>query len=345
MFIEPLRWEGDTLRILDQTKLPQEEVYIPVPDPETLFEAIVNLRIRGAPLLGIAGAFGLYLGIRDFDSSHPGKFMERLRKVRDYLAKSRPTAVNLFWAMDRVVQRVEKENLKDVEEMKRKVLEEALAILEEDKRLCERIGESGAEIIEEEDSILTHCNAGGLATSGYGTALAVIYKAKEQGKKIVVYADETRPLLQGARLTAWELRKAGIETWVICDNTAGEVMREGRVKKVIVGADRIASNGDTANKVGSYSLAVLAKYHSLPFYIAAPFSTIDFHLRRGEEIPIEERKKEEVLSFRGLRVAPGDVNAYNPAFDVVPHHLITAFITDRGIIYPPFPEGLSKLRE
>jgi len=343
MFFTPLKWEKDKLVILDQTLLPLKEKYLEIRDIETLFEAIVKLRIRGAPLLGIAGAFGVYLGIKDFRGDKE-KLLKKMEETINYLAQSRPTAVNLFWGMERVRKKIMGNLHLHVEELKEIALKEAQTI-EEDIRTSQKIGEYGSEIILQEDSVLTHCNAGGLATSGYGTALAVLFKAHEKGKKLVVYVDETRPLLQGARLTTWELQKAGIETYLICDNMAGVVMKEGKVKKVIIGADRVASNGDTANKIGSYSLAILAHYHSIPFYIACPVSTIDFSIKEGKDIPIEERSPEEILTIKGERIAPHNTKVYNPAFDVVPYHLITAFITEKGLVYPPFEKNLHKLIE
>ena len=341
---EPVRWRGDSLEVLDQTLLPLDEKYLNLNSVESIREAIVNLKVRGAPLLGIIGAFGVYIGIRESKAKEGEEFLKELNKVIEYLGSSRPTAVNLFWGMKRIKERVCKNIFLPVEELKKISLSEAIKILEEDKKICRDIGESGSEIVKDGDSILTHCNAGGLATSGYGTALAILYSAKEKGKSFKVYADETRPLLQGARLTCWELIKAGIETYLICDDMAGEVMRERKVNKVIVGADRIANNGDTANKIGSYSLAILAHYHNIPFYVAAPLSTIDWELSTGEKIPIELRNEDEVTHCLGKRIAPYKVKVYNPAFDIVPNNLITAIITEKGIVYPPYEKNLPLLR-
>ncbi|NOZ63819.1 MAG: S-methyl-5-thioribose-1-phosphate isomerase [Caldiserica bacterium] len=341
---KPVSWEGDSLRVLDQTLLPGEERYLNLRSVEEVWEAIINLRVRGAPLLGIVGAFGVYIGIRDSEAKSGEEFLQEIDKVIDYIGSSRPTAVNLFWAMKRIKEKVSKSIALPVQELKMIILSEAIKILKEDDEICRGIGAAGAGIIKDGDSILTHCNAGGLATSGYGTALAVLYCAREEGKVFRVYADETRPLLQGARLTCWELNKAGIETYLICDDMAGEVMRERRVNKVIVGADRIANNGDTANKIGSYSLAILAHYHNIPFYIAAPLSTIDWELGSGEGIPIELRKEDEVTQCRGVKIAPCGIKVYNPAFDVVPNKLITGIITEKGIVYPPYERNLPLLR-
>ncbi len=341
---KPVSWEGDSLKVLDQTLLPGEEKYLTLKSVEEVWEAIISLRVRGAPLLGVVGAFGVYIGIRNSAAKSREEFLREVNKVIDYIGSSRPTAVNLFWAMQRIKEKVSKHTTLSVQELKRIILSEAIAILKEDDEICRGIGISGAEIIKDGDSILTHCNAGGLATSGYGTALAVLYRAREEGKSFRVYADETRPLLQGARLTCWELVKAGIETYLICDDMAGEVMREAKVNKVIVGADRIASNGDTANKIGSYSLAVLAHYHNIPFYIAAPLSTVDWELSNGEGIPIELRREDEVTHCRGVEIAPCGVKVYNPAFDVVPNKLITGIITEKGIVYPPYEKNLPLLR-
>jgi len=308
-----------------------------------MWGAIRELKIRGAPALGIAAAFGTYLGIKNSPAKTFAEFKQDLDQAIKYLGGSRPTAYNLFWAMERIKGKAEELKSQAVEKIKEALLEEAINIQEEDERLCESIGEKGAEIIQEGNTILTHCNAGGLATSGYGTALAVIFKAKEAGKKIKVYADETRPLLQGARLTAWELQQEGIEVILICDNMAGEVMREGKIDQVIVGADRIAMNGDTANKIGTYSLAVLAKHHQIPFYIAAPSSTFDPNIEDGHAIPIEERAPQEITCWGGRTIAPKKIKVYNPAFDVTPHDLITGIITEVDIIYPPFQKSIHQV--
>jgi len=335
-----LAWTGQFLRILDQTKLPYEEIYLDLKNAEDVWEAIRNLRVRGAPALGVAAAYGLYLGIKDFPvRQRRSDFLAQVHKVKSCLETSRPTAVNLFTALRRVEEKLQNASFSSSKEGARKVLLEAQKIQEEDETFCDRIAESGFTLIPDGSAILTHCNAGALATAGAGTALAVIFKAKERGKKISVFADETRPLLQGSRLTAWELQKHGIDFTLICDNMAGWMMRQKRVDLILVGADRIAANGDAANKVGTYSLAVLARHHKIPFYVAAPATTFDLDIPRGESIPIEERHGNEVVCFAGKRVAPPGVKTCNPAFDVAPASLITAFITDQGVIRPPYNRG------
>jgi len=329
--------------MIDQTKLPGELVYIHCSEVESVWEAIKNLRVRGAPALGIAAALGTVLGIQNSSLVNYHDFRQQLEKVTDYLATARPTAVNLFWALDRMKATAEANREKDVAEIKKLLLEEALKTIEENKRECRDIGKNGAALIKDGDTILTHCNAGGLATADYGTALALIFTAHEQGKNIKVYADETRPLLQGARLTTWELMRAGIDTILICDNMAAQVMKEGRIDMVIVGADRIAANGDTANKIGTYGLAVLAEAHHIPFYIAAPISTFDLSLGNGNKIPIEERGAEEITCGFGKRIAPKGVRTYSPAFDVTPACLITAIVTERGIARSPDKDSLKRL--
>ena len=341
---KPIEWNDGKLKILDQTLLPKRERYLYLETLKDVWEAIKNLRVRGAPLIGITAAFGIYIGMKNSKAENGEGFLGEMKKVIDYIGSSRPTAVNLFWAMERLNKKI-KENISlSVEKLKKVLLDESILILREDEEICRKIGEFGSKLIKNNDSILTHCNAGGLATSGYGTALAVLYYAKERGKIFRVYADETRPLLQGARLTCWELTKEEIETYLICDDMAGEVMKEGKVNKVIIGADRIVRNGDTANKIGSYPLAILSDYHNIPFYVAAPLSTIDFNLSCGKEIPIEIRKENEVSHFSGKRIAPYGVKVYNPAFDVVPHELISGIITEKGIVEPPYEKNLPLLR-
>lgn len=283
------------------------------------------------------------MGIWRSEARSYDEFKAELDRVADYLATSRPTAVNLFWALDRMREAAERNKDKPIPELKKLLLKEALDIIEEDKRICRAIGRNGARLLPDECTVLTHCNAGGLATADYGTALGVIYAAVEMGKRIKVFADETRPLLQGARLTAWELMQGGIEVTLICDNTAAYVMKQGLVDCVIVGADRIAANGDTANKIGTYNLAVLAKEHGIPFYVAAPSSTFDLTLESGDQIPIEERSPEEVTCPFGRRIAPEGVKVYNPAFDVTPARLITAIITEKGVIRQPLHENIPKI--
>ncbi len=341
-FPQPIEWADGKVRIIDQTRLPGKLVYIICKNPEAIWKAIKRLKIRGAPAIGIAAAFGTVLGIRNSRAKDYIQFKEELNRVTNYLATSRPTGVNLFWSLDRM-RRVAKQNkAKSISCLKKILLDEALRVLDEDRERCRMIGENGAKLIEDGDGILTHCNAGGLATSGYGTALGIIFSAHEKGKRIKVYVDETRPLLQGSRLTTWELMRRGINVTLICDNMAAQVMKEGKIDKVIVGADRIAANGDTANKIGTYSLALLAKAHGIPFYVASPTSTFDLSLKTGDEIPIEERGAEEVTHGFGRRTAPKGVKVYSPAFDVTPNHLITAIITEAGIARRPYERSLRR---
>ncbi len=335
-----IEWDDGKVKLIDQTKLPEELVYIHCSQIEKLREAIKGLRVRGAPALGIAAALGTVLGIQNSTASNYEDFNEELEKVTKYLAASRPTAVNLFWALERMKRTAELNRKRSVPEIKKILLQEALNIIEENKRECRRIGDNGAHLIKDGDGILTHCNAGGLATADYGTALAVIFTAQAQGKKIKVYVDETRPLLQGARLTTWELMQAKIDVTLICDNMAAQVMKEAKINCVLVGADRIAANGDTANKIGTYGLAILASAHGIPFYVAAPTSTLDLTLASGDKIPIEERGQEEITCGFGRRTAPEGVKVYSPAFDVTPAHLITAIITEVGIARPPYSEAV-----
>jgi methylthioribose-1-phosphate isomerase len=343
--LKTIDWKDDAVCIVDQTRLPLELVYERIERIEAMYDAIKRLKVRGAPAIGIAAAFGVYLGIRDVpDTSSREEFLSAVTKKSDYLARSRPTAVNLFWAINRVknvVSTLVAANL-SLPEIKDKLLREALDILQEDRRMCRSIGEYGLSLLSGKRTILTHCNAGGLATSEYGTALAPVYVAAEQGRLIHVYADETRPLLQGARITAFELQQAGIPVTIICDNMAATVMARGLIDAVFVGADRIAANGDTANKIGTYGVALLAKAHDIPFYVAAPTSTFDLSLASGKEIPIEERDASEITNGFGKQTAPTGVNVFNPAFDVTPANLITSFITDRGVITAPYLQNLQK---
>jgi methylthioribose-1-phosphate isomerase len=330
-------WIGDTaghLRLLDQTLLPGQLAYRDCRTVEEVWEAIRSLRVRGAPAIGIAAAYGVVLGVRARGPS--------IRDVTNYLRTSRPTAVNLFWALERMERRAAQ---LDGAELTRGLLCEAQAIEQEDEAMCRAIGRVGAELIEPGQGVLTHCNAGGLATADYGTALAVLFTAAEQGKAIHVFADETRPLLQGARLTTWELLQRGIDVTLICDSMAAQVMKEGRVQLVIVGADRIAANGDTANKIGTYGVALLAKAHGIPFYVAAPSSTFDLSLANGAQIPIEQRDPREVTHGFGKQTAPDGVKVYNPAFDVTPAALIAGIITEKGLIRPVCAENLGAILE
>ncbi|MBN1350749.1 S-methyl-5-thioribose-1-phosphate isomerase [candidate division KSB1 bacterium] len=343
MPVKTIEWANHSARIIDQTRLPTEIVYLNIETVEQMGEAIKMLRIRGAPAIGIAAAFGAYLSIRNFPSAQPkARFFDALNAAIEYLKSTRPTAVNLFWALDRMQTSAQSVQNEEIETIKRHLLEQALAILEEDRAICRQLAFAGADLIKDGSTILTHCNAGGLATSEWGTAVGVIYAAVEQGKNIRVFADETRPLLQGARLTTWELMESGIDVTLICDNMAAFVMQQQRIDCIIVGADRIARNGDTANKIGTYNLAVLAEKHKLPFYIAAPVSTFDLTLTSGEKIPIEERDPREITEGFGTRTAPENVKVYNPAFDVTPNSLIHAFITEKGVIKPPFESNFQK---
>ncbi len=330
-----VEWIGDLpghVRLIDQTLLPTTVEFRDCRTVEEVWEAIRVLRVRGAPAIGVAAAMGIVAGVQGHTDA--ATFPARFKEVADYLRTSRPTAVNLFWAIERLERTSAKANLQDPNALSRLLLQEALAIEAEDRAMCRAIGKFGATLVESGQGILTHCNAGGLATAEYGTALAVMYTAKEQGKQFHVFADETRPLLQGARLTAWELQQAGIDVTLICDNMAAQVMREGRVQLVVVGADRIAANGDTANKIGTYGVAVLAKAHGIPFYVAAPSSTFDLKIKTGNEIPIEQRDRREITEGLGKVIAPEGVRVYNPAFDVTPADLIAGIITEKGLIRP-----------
>ncbi|MCJ7784417.1 MAG: S-methyl-5-thioribose-1-phosphate isomerase, partial [Desulfobacterales bacterium] len=329
--------------MLDQRRLPREVHYLDCRNASSVAEAIRTMAIRGAPAIGVAAAMGIALGAKKNWSRYPRVFAKVVEKVCREMRETRPTAVNLFWAVDRMEKMLERVESDGVEETKRRLVREALQILETDIEVNRKIGKYGKKLIKEGDGILTHCNAGALATAGYGTALGVIYAARDQGKRFHVFADETRPQLQGARLTAWELMQEKIPVTVITDNMAGWLMKKGEVHLVLVGADRIAGNGDTANKIGTYGLAVLSKSHGIPFYVAAPTSTLDLSLVSGEEIPIEERNIEEVTHFHGYPIAPKGVKAFNPAFDVTPHSLIHGIITEKGIIRKPFRKNLKTL--
>ncbi|MDD5675646.1 MAG: S-methyl-5-thioribose-1-phosphate isomerase [Chitinivibrionales bacterium] len=342
-----IEWKNNCVRIIDQTKLPQERLYEDIATTEAMYDAIKILKVRGAPAIGIAAAFGLYLGIREVpDTTVVSVFLKILKKKAAYLAASRPTAVNLFWALERMQAVAGKETKGHTTfQLKNILLQEAIKIAREDAEICRKIGINGFKLIKDFGTILTHCNAGSLATGGMGTALAPIYIGAEKGKKFKVFADETRPLLQGSRITAFELMAAGIDVTVICDNMAAVVMAKKGVHAVITGADRIAANGDTANKVGTYGLSILARAHEIPFFIAAPFSTFDLSIKSGAQIPIEERRAEEITCGFGKTTAPKNVKTFNPAFDVTPHANITAIITERGILYPPFVKSIKKMMQ
>lgn len=335
--VESVRYLKDENQIilLDQTLLPIKEEYITISTVEALWDAIVKLQVRGAPAIGIAAAYGAAMSAQKLEVTTYEAFNKEYQAITSYLASSRPTAVNLFWALNRMEQIVKENPQKTVNELKALLIQEADLIKAEDAQMCKRIGEHALPLLEDGQTVLTHCNAGAIATAQYGTALAPIYLAKERGMTLRVYADETRPLLQGARLTTWELMKAGIDVTLITDNMAAMVMQQGKIDAVIVGCDRIAANGDAANKIGTYGVAVLAEKHGIPFYVAGPTSTIDMETKTGLAIPIEERGAEEITNGFGKQTAPDNVKVYNPAFDVTPHELITAIITEKGVIEQP----------
>ncbi|NDO45757.1 S-methyl-5-thioribose-1-phosphate isomerase [Clostridium sp. MD294] len=357
MLPKPIWFENNKVMILDQTKLPENCVVKEMKTVEEIWQSIKKLEVRGAPAIGLAGAFGVYIGMKNWtekENANKNDFLSKLIEIGDYIDTSRPTAVNLHWAIERMKQKgkeiwqshLQKEM--SIQMMLQQLLNEAEIMLQEDIEACKTIGEYGADILDNISgfkAFLTHCNAGALATSMYGTALAPAYIMKQRGKEIKVFSDETRPLLQGSRLTAWELSQSGIDVTTICDNMAGVVMKNKWVQAVITGADRITKNGDSANKIGTYSLSILAKEHNIPFFIAAPLSTIDFDMETGEEIPIEQRDAQEVRYFGEKQTAPSNVSIFNPAFDVTPHQNITAIITEKGVAYPPFSESLQALRE
>ena len=359
--LHTMTWTGSALRLLDQTKLPLETSHVDVADERQMWDAIRRLVVRGAPAIGVAAAFGVYLGVLNERPAELFAFYDKLNEVCDYLATSRPTAVNLFWAIDRM-RRVAREagrgtgNLPSrdaIDMIKQRLLKECLEMIEEDTRVCRAIGEHGVELLKavakskprnsEPLEVLTHCNAGGLATVQYGTALAPIYVGKERGMRFHVWSDETRPLLQGSRITAYELRANEIPVTVICDSMAAAVMQQGGVDAVIVGTDRVAANGDVANKIGTLSVAILARHFGIPFFVAAPTSSIDLSLRTGAQIPIEERNPEEISRGLGKQTAPDDVDIYNPAFDVTPADLVTAIITEKGIVRAPYLKNLAQV--
>jgi len=343
--LKTIEWTEGKIRIVDQTQLPLYLTFTFINTAEEMFWAIKTLKVRGAPAIGVAAAFGLYLGIRNVpDSSSFDFFTECLQKTAGYIASSRPTAINLKWALDRMQSLVRStKTTSSIEQIKTMLLEEAKRILAEDNHICRAIGEHGFAVLKEHTTLLTHCNAGGLATVEYGTALAPVYIGKEKGKIFHLYVDETRPLLQGSRITAFELKEAGIPLTLICDSMAATVIAQGKIDAVIVGADRIAANGDVANKIGTYSVALAAKAHAIPFYVAAPLSTFDITVKNGKEIPIEERPAEEITKAFGRQTAPSDISVYNPSFDITPHELITAIITEKRVIYPPYEKTISEV--
>ena len=340
-----IEWKDDHIRLLDQTLLPRQEEYIQIRTVAEMCDAIRRLAVRGAPAIGVAAAMGIALGMLDAPGEDREALAGRFDNVCGQIGSTRPTAVNLFWAIARMRQVFTSAKDLGPAELKRRLVEEAVLIEKEDRHLCERIGLAGKGLLEDGDTVLTHCNAGGLATAGYGTALGVIRAAFEDGKNIRVISDETRPLNQGARITSWELQKLGIPVTLIPDNTAGALMQRGEIQKVVVGADRIASNGDAANKIGTYSVAVLAHYHSIPFYVAAPLSTIDMSLSSGKSIPIEERDPREVTHICGVSIAPAGVQVRNIAFDVTPNELITGIVTEWGTASNPYEKAFKEYFE
>lgn len=341
--IDSVKFEGGKLYIIDQTKLPTILEVLEIDDVKDCWDAIKQLKVRGAPAIGIAAAYGVVLGIKNADESSFEDFYKEFKAVSDYLASSRPTAVNLFWALERMDRTALDNKTLSIKEIKEILEKEAISIHEEDAETCRKIGENGLEVLKDGMTVLTHCNAGRLATAKYGTALAPIYVGKERGINIKVFADETRPLLQGARLTTFELQEAGVDVTLITDNMAAMVMSNGWIDAVIVGCDRVAANGDTANKIGTYGVALLAKAHNIPFYIAGPLSTIDLNTLTGKDIPIEERDPSEITNGFGKQTAPSDIKVFNPAFDVTPNELITGIITEKGIAKPPYDVSLKEL--
>jgi len=338
-----LEWTEAGVRFIDQTKLPTEETYVTCTSYQQVADAIRTMIVRGAPAIGVAAAMGIALGTRDAAARDHASLREEFEKICQVIGATRPTAVNLFWAIERMRRKLDASQKLSVAEAKRALIEEAQRMYVEDIAANQAMGKHGATLMPSSGGVLTHCNAGALATCGYGTALGVIRAAVESGKKIHVFADETRPFLQGSRLTAWELNKDGIPTTVISDNMAGAMMSQGKIGAVVVGADRIAANGDVANKIGTYTVAVLAKEHGIPFYVAAPWSTVDLATPDGEGIPIEQRPATEVTHFAGKRVTPEGIRVENPAFDVTPHRYVAAIITERGLARAPYTESLKQL--
>jgi methylthioribose-1-phosphate isomerase len=342
--IKTLEWTNDGVRFIDQTKLPTEETYVTCKSYEEVANAIKTMIVRGAPAIGVTAAMGVALGVRDSQAANYAALKRDFDHISEVLAATRPTAVNLFWGIRRMRTKFEQLSLLTLADIKRQLIAEAQRMLVEDIAANQAMGKHGAVLLPASGGILTHCNAGALATCGYGTALGVIRAAVDSGKKLHVFADETRPFLQGSRLTAWELMKDGIPTTLIADNMAGAIMRQGKIDAVIVGADRIAANGDVANKIGTYTVAVLAREHGIPFYVAAPFSTVDLETPDGSRIPIEQRAAQEVTHMAGKQIAPDGVGVENPAFDVTPHEYVAAIITERGVARAPYAESLRERR-
>jgi methylthioribose-1-phosphate isomerase len=341
--IHTLEWTEQGVRFIDQTKLPTEEIYLTCKTHEQVADAIRTMVVRGAPAIGVAAAMGIALGMRDSKAETAGELKREMDRICENMGKTRPTAVNLFWAIARMREKFERVRIRPIAQIKHELVEEAKRMHAEDIAANQAMGRHGATLMPSEGGVLTHCNAGALATAGYGTALGVIRAAVEAGKKIHVYADETRPFLQGSRLTAWELMKDGIPTTVISDNMAGAMMRQGKIGAIVVGADRIAANGDVANKIGTYTVAVLAKENGIPFYVAAPISTVDMDGSEGGKIPIEQRNVREVSHIAGKQMVPDGVSIENPAFDVTPARYVAAIITERGIARSPYEDSLRKL--
>lgn len=344
MDIKPLKIQEDGLYILDQTKLPNEEVYTKLSCKEDVWDAIYKLKVRGAPLIGVAAAYGLYFSVKDWEKGGESDFLSFLNKTAQYIKSARPTAVNLEWAIDRILQKVS--NIEGTENIKKAIFEEAKEIHREDVEANYKMGKYGLTLLKDNMGILTHCNAGALATSMYGTCLSPIYLGQKEGYNFRVYSDETRPLLQGARLTCWELNKAGVDVTLICDNMAQTVMRKGLIDAVVVGCDRMAANGDGANKIGTAQVAIMAKEFDIPFYMFVPTSTIDMDIETGNDIVIEERDGEEIKKmWYEKSMAPEGVKTFNPSFDVTPNEYITAVITEKGIVRPPYRKNLKKILE
>ena len=341
--IQTLEWTEQGVRFIDQTKLPTEEVYVTCTTHQEVADVIRNMVVRGAPAIGVSAAMGIALGVKNSKAQSSGDLQRDFDQICDLIAKTRPTAVNLFWAIRRMRDKFEQNPARTVTQIKEDLIREAQRMHAEDIAANQAMGRHGATLMPSTGGVLTHCNAGALATAGYGTALGVIRAAVEQGKKIHVYADETRPFLQGSRLTAWELMKDGIPTTVISDNMAGAIMQQGKIGAIVVGADRIAANGDVANKIGTYSVAILAKEHKIPFYVAAPISTVDLDCPDGSQIPIEQRNAREVTHIAGRQMVPEGVEVENPAFDVTPAKYLAAIITEKGIARAPFEESLRSL--
>jgi methylthioribose-1-phosphate isomerase len=341
--IQTLEWTDQGVRFIDQTKLPTEETYVNCTTYQQVADVIRNMVVRGAPAIGVSAAMGVALGVKNSKAETAGELKRDLDEICDLISKTRPTAVNLFWGIRRMQQKFELLRVRPVSQIKQALIDEAQRMHAEDIAINQAMGKHGATLMPDSGGVLTHCNAGALATCGYGTALGIIRAAVERGKKIHVYADETRPFLQGSRLTAWELVKDGIPTTVISDNMSGAMMRQGKIGAVVVGADRIAANGDVANKIGTYTVAVLAKEHSIPFYVAAPISTVDLETPDGSKIPIEQRNPAEVTHIAGKAITPAGIQVENPAFDVTPAKYVTAIVTERGVARAPYTESLARL--